>query len=310
MSTLTATATKTPRDDVRVEYASASLRDPNAPAKITAAREFCRKQGWVFGVQVHNSETRNHIRRLAKLGLPLSWHGPLLSKYFANLANENVRYAEKSLKKTVKIMRQYDPSLCVFHGFLMTDTPVLAFNRRRGFERCMSAGARPELHREDGRLVKAYFDTPEYVQRLQRTKHRLASLRTEYPDIEWCIENDFPVYSGGLLLAEQMNQLETPLCLDTSHLWTVCVLFERDFHEEVRQLAEAGRVRCVHLHASTLTRKNPGKWRDGHLPLDVPNEMDLPRLVRMLDQAGMRHWILETPHASLTDLRALAAWLE
>ena len=263
----------------------------------------------MFGVQVHNSERRGEIRRLAKLGLPLSWHGPLLSRYLANLANEESRFAEKSLKKTANVIRRYDPSVCVFHGFLMTDVPVLAFNWRRGFERCMSAGARPELHREDGRLVRAYFDTPEYVQRLQRVKHRLASIRAEYPDIEWCIENDFPVYGGGLLLAEQMNELETPLCLDTSHLWTACVLFERDFHEEVHRLAEARRVRCVHLHASKLTREKPGSWRDGHLPLDVPNEMDLPRLVRMLDEAGMRHWVLETPHASVGDLRALAAWL-
>ena len=298
-----------PAAEIRVDYASAALHGPDALSKVDAAGIFCRQQGWQFGIQIHNSESRADIKRLARLGAPLSWHGPLCSKYFMNLAGGESSHAEQSARKTARIMHKYDPSLVVFHGFLMTDYPVRAFNRKCGFEEAMSAGARPELHHDDGRLILDYCDTDEHLERLDRVRGRCRWLGENFPDIVWCIENDFPVYGGGLLLARHMLAVDSPLCLDTSHLWTTCVLFRQDFHAEVDQLAQAGRVRCVHLHASPLAPEEPGDWQDGHQPLNTPNRMDLPRLVRRLHEAGMRHWVLEMPRASLVDLQTLAQWL-
>ena len=199
----------------------------------------------------------------------------------------------------------------MFHGFLMTDAPILAFNTKRSFQDCMEVAYRKELSQRKTPLCRNFFRLPEYTERLERVKHRLRQIQTDYPAITWCIENDFPVYGGGVLLSEQMGSLAAPLCLDVSHLWASCVLFKKDFFDQVKMAIATKQLRCVHIHASRLLRKaRLSEIRDGHHSFRQPNEMELPELVRLFYENQVRHWVIETPEADIRDLELIADWLQ
>ena len=294
---------------LRVEYPSQCLLHANYQKQIETAQDFCAAQGWTFGIQIHNTTPREWIESLYATGAPLSFHAPVCSEYFMNLANRDISFALESVEKSVAIMERLGGDLAVFHGFLMTDAPILAFTLQRSFQDCMQVAYRKELSRRKLPLCRNFFSLPEYVERLERVKERLKQIQTDYPTITWCIENDFPVYGGGLLLAEQMAALAAPLCLDISHLWACCVMFNKDFFDQVKILIATKQLRCVHIHASRLLRKaRLSEIRDGHHSLRVPNEMELPELVRLFYENQIRHWVIETPEADIQDLQLLSDW--
>jgi endonuclease IV len=299
-------------NDVLVEYSAAALKKEGGRQKIEQARQFCDRQGWLFGVQIHNSTSQKQLEQLAAEGLPMSFHAPAYNcEYFINLANADFRFAEDSLQKTAQTMARYGATTAVFHGFLMTDEPILCFNAERGYEECMSRAWRADLAWPGTPLCSAFLDTEEYQIRFDRIRQRLQELPRFGDSITWCIEDDYPAYSAGLLFAEQMNALESPLCLDVSHLWAACLLFDRDFLAEVEAVAAGGKLRCVHFHANPLRKGTPiEKFNDGHRSLATENQMNLPQVARILRRGGLRHWVIETPQADLPDLQLLADWLE
>jgi len=297
-------------NNIRVDYTSAALHPDDCQQKIEAACKFCDTQGWTFGIQVHNTCTADWLSTLGSLDVPLSYHAPLLSKYFMNLANEDKRYAWDSANKTADLIQQHGGNLAVYHGFLMTDVPVRIFGQFASFDEAMRAAYREELSQPERVFCRDFLGTQEFAERFERVKARHAALNKQFPQVTWCIEDDYPVYGAGMLLAEQMAQVGGPLCLDISHQWIASLLFGRDFHEQVEATAQTGQVRCVHFHANPIRPDTPIEtYRDGHQSLATPNCMDLPRVARILQQYDVTHLVLETPEADLRDLQLLSDWL-
>lgn len=295
---------------LRIDYSSAALNKPDRQERIDRAMAFCDRQGWEFGIQIHNSTLRDDIEPLARTGLPLSFHAPVCADYFINLAAEDIHPAITSLEQSYRTIRQYGGALAVFHGFVMSDVTIENFTPHKSFDACRAVAARDELTRENVYLCRDFFDSPEFQQRLERVRERIATLGPDFPEVLWCIENDFPCYGAGLLLAEHAAAVQAPLCLDTSHLWIAALLFGRDFMEESEAFLATGQTRCVHFHANTVTAEMPVEhFRDGHRSITTPNAMQLPTLARMLRDANVNHWVLETPEADLPDLQQLADWL-
>ena len=294
----------------RIQYTSSALTGDDYRDKIDAAQAFCARHGIAFGVQVHNVAPLPLIESLHATGVALSYHGPNCSEYFVNLANRDFGYAQESITRTAEIIARFGGDSVVFHGFLMTDYPVLAFNTERSYTECMRPAFREELIRPGTNLCADFLATDEYLQRQQLVKERLAQIAKDFPDITWCIENDYPAYGAGLFLAEQVVGLDAPLCLDVSHLWIACLLFEKDFFEQAEMIARTGRVKCVHLHSNPIQPGAPiSDYRDGHLSLNHLNAIDLPRLTRILQGHGIDYWVIETSHADLADLQTLNDWL-
>ena len=299
-----------PSSPLRIEYTSAALTGDDYRQKIDAAQSFCAARDIVFGIQIHNQSLMSLIERLAATGAPLSYHAPNGCEYFMNLANRDFSYAQQSIRRTAEIINRLGGDTAVFHGFLMTDVPILAFNTERSYEECKQPGFRSELSRPGTTLCCDFFGTDEYLQRYERVKQRLVQLQNDSSAITWCIENDYPAYGAGLLLAEQAVGLDTPLCLDISHLWIACLLFGRDYLQEAEMMAQTGRIKCVHFHANpTSPDAVMTDYRDGHQPLSEANAMNLPRLTAMLREHGVRHWIVEAGGADVEDLEILADWL-
>ena len=138
-------------------------------------------------------------------------------------------------------------------------------------------------------------------------KSRLRELRARHPGLQFAIENDFPCYGFGLMLAEHIAAVDGPICLDTGHLWAAAHIFGRSFHKEAEIMARSGKVRLVHFHASPFTAEVPRlEWRDGHKPLSTPNAMDLPRLVACCKECGVRHFTFEITSVSENDIHLFA----
>lgn len=293
---------------VLIEYSSSAFFGKSDVKTVLAeAQEACREFGFRFGVQIHNAASREQVEEIASWGLPLSIHAPLLSEYLMNLAAQDPWPAMESLEITVEWMRRLNASLAVFHGFIMTDAPILAFNQTRSYGQCMKRAFRRDLALEGTPTCLNFFKLPEYRTRLDRLIERLARLRKSHSGLVFAIENDFPLYSAGLLLSDHAAELQHPMCLDTGHLWASAFIFDRDFHEEAQRFLDTGRVRLVHLHASTYTSDVPKiQWRDGHRPLATPNQMDLPRFVAACRKAGVKHFTFEISEVSAQDIRLFA----
>lgn len=287
---------------------STAFRGPGGEHNYQNCRDACRQHGFEFGVQLHNSSSRDEIEWLAASGVTLSAHAPLLSAYGINLGAESLEPSWEIIRANAALFDELGIHKTVFHGFIMTDAPVPAYGHGRTYNECMQEIFRPELSIDGkSRMCNDFTGTPEFKTRIYRVKERLQRIRMEFPHIMWCIENDFPAFGSANLFSENSAYLQNPICLDTSHLWATCHLFDRDFHEETSRFLSDCQVKMVHLHASKYTAEIPkADWDDGHLPLRTHNEMNLPRFIRSCRDAGIDYYILEVSQGTFEDIHTFA----
>lgn len=299
------------KKNLLVEITSTAFKGENGKANLEACQEKAASLGFDFGVQLHNTASREEIEQLRRSGVALSAHAPLNCAFNWNLAAESVEKTFKSVEENVCLFREAGIRRSVFHGFFMTDKMVPAFGHGRSYDDCMNEIRRDELLRPGCRLNADFFETPEFQMRQERVRERIAEIAKRYSDICFCLETDFPAYGAGNVLPESLTALNCPICLDTGHLWCSCFLFQRDFYEAVDCLLESGRVEMLHFHASRWNDSIPvEKWGDGHLPLGYqPCAMDLSRVAGNSVKAGVRHIVLEIVQGSPADLLKLAEFL-
>ncbi|MPM21985.1 hypothetical protein SDC9_68435 [bioreactor metagenome] len=291
-------------DDLRLDLSSLALHDGDTAELVRAARKLAEPHGFTVGVQVHNTASAMDLERMAGLGVPLSFHTPILSEYVMNLAAADNAPAFAVAEEQMAFMRRYKVDRAVFHGFRMTDLPIPAFGNGRSYDYCMKPANRPELARREGsRFVCDFTADPEFLMRRDRVKANLALLRKRYPAITWCVENDFPAYGSGNLRGSDLAYLEHPVCLDTGHLWASAKMLGFDFYREMQIALDSGHVRMIHFHASRYTfDMDHEDWGDGHLPLDHPTAISLARVAQACRAAGVGHYVLEIPTATLRDV--------
>lgn len=267
----------------------------------------CNEHGFEFGIQIHNTAEESQIEEITGLGVPMSFHAPILSDFQINLASEDPGPSMEAFAKTAELMRRHNVDKAVFHGFNMTDLPIPSFGRGRDYTVSFASSIRKELSLPDSAICRDFFGTDEYRLRNARVNRRLAGIRQEYHDVSFLLENDFPAYGSGSIFAEHIAGMKNPICLDSSHLWASSHVFDRDFHMEAEAFLKSGLVEMVHLHASAYTSEIPkGRWSDGHLPLNTKNSMDLPRFIRMCRNYSVLHFILEINGLSRADIDYLA----
>lgn len=295
----------------RFDASSINFHIPERKKLLDSFTAKARELGMEFGVQLHNDENQETIDFLKENKVSLSGHSPLLEKYNWNLAAEDISPIWQEIENNVRLFQELGITRSCFHGFYMSDLMVEAFGHGKTYAECMTPIFREEFAVVPGNVRNRDFTgCDEYLMRRERVKKNLHELQRRYPEICWCIENDFPAYSAGSMLAEDMNYLDFPLCLDTGHLWCTCRLFERDFHEETERFLKGGHVEMIHLHASVFDFSTPKeKCGDGHKVLSTPNIMDLPRFVRNCAHYGVRHFVLEIFDSTPEDFEILYQWL-
>lgn len=298
----------------RIELSSKAFgNSDNAAALLDRCRAMCRERGVEFGVQLHNTTEHAEIEFFTARGVPLSVHSPLEQEYNWNFAARDLGDTWERIGENVRLFRELKVNMAVFHGFFMTDQPCPAFGHGKTFHQCLGPLFRPQLARWEGKLQNGEFlDTPEYLERRDRVRQNLKLLREKYPDITFCIENDYPYCGTGSLLPRDLAYYEHPLCLDTGHLWCTARLYKRDFYDAANAIIAGGRVEMMHLHSSKYDDSYPDdQWSDGHRPLSIPNTaaMRLKEIVRNAAQAGLRLYVLEIPVGTAEDVGILLDWL-
>ena len=277
---------------------------------IFEARHLAEAAGVELGMQVHNSASDEVLAMAENTGLPLSFHSPVQGRFLFNFAAENVDLYWQMIEEQYALMQKYKVERTVFHCFLMTDAVIGAFGHGKTYGECMLAGFRRELVRAPGsRFVRDFTNCDEFVMRRERVKNNLRRLRELHPDCLWCVENDFPAYTSGMLRGEDLAYIDHETCFDTGHMWATCKMLDRDFYCELDNALSGGKVRMVHLHASRYTMDMPHEeFGDGHLPLTTPTEIDLGLVVRKCRNAGSSHFVLEIGNAALEDIKIFLSY--
>lgn len=298
--------------ELKVDLTSAMFRvgQQLAEERIAVMRKLALQLDVELGMQLHNSLSEEEEAWAQTLNLPLSFHAPVGNEWQINLAAEEDTIAMASLVENVEKMRKYNAKLAVFHGFVMTDKPIPAFGRGRDYIACMNDLFRPELS-VDGKLMfcNDFTHLKEFQVRRERVRERLRKIAVAYPDLTFCVENDFPAYGSGNLTADTMAYLEHPLCLDVGHLWAACRVLGLDFQREISAILSTGQVKIVHFHASPYTFDQPLEvWFDGHQKLSIPNQMNLPDVIRSCRKANVNYFVFEINSAEADDLELLRHW--
>ncbi len=299
------------RNKTRVEYTSVALTGENWRNLVDEGIVACEQHGFEFGIQIHNTATETQIREISALGLKMSFHAPVLDEFQINLASEDPALSAMSFARTAGLMRGLNVKEAVFHGFNMTDHAIPSFGRGRDYEVAFAASLREELSMPGSTICNDFFGSEEYRVRSLRVSQRLAEIRRDYSDLVFLLENDFPAYGAGSVFAEHMVKMGNPICVDSSHLWASCFIFDRDFHAETEAFLKSGLVGMVHLHASVYTSATPkAEWSDGHMPLNTENRMELPRFIRLCEKYGVSTFILEINGVGKADIDYLASYLQ
>ena len=308
-------------DRVRVELTSTSFwKVESADELVAECKKACNDVNIDFGVQIHNMASKEEIEKLVKLKIPLSFHAPNLSNFQMNLASESFESALDSFEKTVKVIREVkaqnspyndDYNVAVFHGFNMTDLPIGCFHDVDSFYKVMQNSYRKEYSLNDTAICTDFFDTDEFKERQQRVIERQQYLIEKYPDIEFVIENDLPIFSAACLLAKYFNGFPMNYCLDSSHLWFSAYLFKKNFLEETENFLKTNHVKMVHLHASKFDESYPiEEWSDGHLPLTTECKMPVKEFAIKSLEYGVKHFVLEVRHGRVSDINEFIKYLK
>lgn len=277
---------------------------------IYDARDLAAASGVELGMQVHNSASDEILSKAESTGLPLSFHSPVQGKHLFNFAAEDTELYWQMIEEQYALMKKFKVDRTVFHAFLMTDVPIEAFGHGKTYGECMRKAFRRELVRTpESQFVRDFTGESEFIMRRERVKENLRRLRELHPDCLWCVENDFPAYTSGMLRGEDLAYIDHETCFDTGHMWAACKMLDRNFYCELDSALSGGKVRMVHLHASRYKMSMPHEeFGDGHLPLTTPTEIDLAQVVKKCRNAGTRHFVLEIGNAALEDIKIFLSY--
>ena len=298
---------------MKIHFSSTAFHNAYWRGKLTRCRRCAESYGWEFGVQHHNTAPVQVIENLAGEGVPLSVHAPLNQDRFWNLARADFQDTLQAMDRNFAEFEKLGIGEVVFHSALMCDFSPEAFGHGKSYDECMRPVYRPEFARYPGlRFNSDFTHEPEFRQRMELQKENLRLVRKRFPGFLICIENDFPAYTGMNMFFRDMVRLDSPLCLDTGHLWITVHQAGIDFQQEVETAAASGLLRMCHLHSSPYTSAvQADQWSDGHRKLTLDNpEMDLPRAVRTMAASGLEFFVLEIADADRDDLEILKQWLD
>ena len=295
--------------NLKIDITSAALKKqhPAWQTWMREALEFAAPYATGIGVQIHNSALEDEFVLAVESGYPLSFHSPVMGEYMMNFAAEDTAVSWQMADEQAALMKKYNVTQSVFHAALMTDKNIYAFGHGMTYHQCMLQSNRPELLRHpDSFFVRNYTATEEYLMRRDRLKENLKLLREKHPDIIWCVENDFPGYVAGVLRGSDLAYLEHPICFDTGHMWAACKMLDLDFYDEMECAMTSGNVKMIHLHASKHKfSSDHDSWGDGHLPLNHPSDMDIPRIIRSCRKYDVGHIVLEIADVSPEDVKTV-----
>ena len=295
-----------------IEYSSMCLNEANYRDKIREAKSFVEKQGFLFGVQLHNSITKDLFDKLIeyKNEIPFSIHSPMFSPFFLNLAGLPWETIDTICCNCENYLLEINSNILFFHGFFMTNKPII--HNMKKYRKMIKEAIGSKYCLKDSFIMDPdFFNTDIYLQYKAKFTENLGKLRNSFAHLTVSLENDFVGIGSGLQRPQEIHELIDNLWFDLGHLWSSSILHKFDFHQETFHLLEKKNIPGVHLNHNLIRKSSPGELiRDSHAHFYMESEMNLAPIVRKIFEKKIEHITLEIVDGNIQDLEILFNWLE
>lgn len=297
---------------LRIEYSTMCFNEMNYREKIIQARDFVQKQGFEFGVQIHNSIDKNLFTRVMEFKdeINFSVHSPVFAKYFLNLATTDFETVQNTCNDCIQYLSLLKTTIFFFHGFFMTEKPIV--HDMKNYRKTIRAGIGDDYCLKGSFIMDPrFFETNAFLRYKETFKVNLQKVKQIHKDLQVTLENDFPGIGSGLQRPSEIHELIDNLWFDLGHFWCSSRLHGFDFHEESLRLLDEKNILGYHLNHN-LVKKTTNKEmiRDSHTHFYLESEMNLKPIVRRIFEKNDGIVVLEIVDGDIGDLKVLFDWVK
>lgn len=291
---------------VLIEMSTVCFRNADVFTKIKNCKEIIESQGFEFGIQLHNSTSKELYNKIKGLGVKYTVHAPLFSQHFINLAGDNFRNIVESFKSTANVMEKLNCNIAILHGFFMTKKPIK--NDPANYGKVLRDAIDSKYLLHNTRVMDPkYLETEEFQNYQKRVKKNMDLLRNHFPTYILCMENDFPGLGNGNQTREHLEYLNCPIWIDTGHLWASAILNKFDFYEGLDAICKQCSVVGAHLN----TNQTPLDWNftapmgDTHSHFSADYDMNMKQIISILKENQIMHFTIEIIDGNEKDVNFL-----
>ncbi len=296
---------------LRIEYSTMCFNQYNYREKITSARDFVHKQGFEFGIQLHNSIDRELFEKVMEFRdeLSISVHSPIFAKHFLNLASTDLQTIKESFDDCTRYLIDLGTDILFFHGFFMTDKPIV--HDMKNYRRTIRDAIGDAYSLNNSFVMDpGIFDTEVFLRYKELFKNNLQKVTAMYRDFSVALENDFPLIGGGLQRPSEIHQLIDNLWFDLGHFWCASLVHGFDFQQESARILDEKSIVGYHLNHNLSGRDTPkDKIKDSHTHFYLESEMNLKPIVRRIFEKNSGVMVLEILDGDVHDLEVLFDWI-
>lgn len=287
----------------KIELSTMCFSHGDTLARVKRCRDLIESHGFVFGIQLHNSITKDLYHRIKHIDVEFSVHAPIFSDNFINLANDDFKTTCKEFQNTANIMQSLHCNIALFHGFFMTQKPIR--NDPSNYGKVLRDAIDSKYRLNDTRVMDPKYLLTEEFEKYQNTvKKHIKRLRDVYPSYILCLENDFPGLGNGNQTPAHLIYLECPIWLDVGHLWASSLLNKFDFYSGIDMVCKQCQVAGVHLN----TNQTPINWNfkrpdgDTHSHFSRTCDMDICKVIGILKRNSITHFTIEIVDGDVEDI--------
>ncbi len=291
---------------IKIELSSMCFHPGDALDKIARCRTYIESHGFEFGIQLHNSVTKDLYNKIKDTDVEFSVHAPVFSDYFINLAHNDFKTVLAGFQNTATTMQSLRGSVILFHGFFMTQKPIR--NDPGNYGKVLRDAIDDKYRLNDTRVMDPkYLETEEFRNYQNTVKQNMKLLRDAYPFYTICMENDFPGIGNGNQAPAHLIYLDCPIWLDTGHLWASSILNKFDFYTGIDTICKQCQVIGVHLN----TNRTPLNWNfkspdgDTHSHFSKAYDIDMERVIRILKKNQITRFTIEVMDGDIDDVTFL-----
>lgn len=294
-----------------IEYSSMCLNEYNYKEKILEAKNFVEKNGFEFGIQLHNSIDKNLFYRLLEFKgqIKFSIHSPIFSKYFINLASNDYDFYKNIILENIKYLDLFESKVLFFHGLFMTEKKIL--HDMKNYRKTMADSISSKFCLNNSFIMNPeYFNTEEYLNYKNTFIKNYDKVKKDFSDYIVAIENDFVGIGSGLQRFEEIVELIDNLWFDLGHFWCASLVHNFDFYEESLKIIEKKNIIGVHINHNIMSKEDKKEdIKDSHSHLYIKTSQDLKPIVRKLYEKGINIFTLEILDGDIEDIKILIDWL-
>lgn len=288
---------------IKIEMSSVCFHVGEVSKKFLECKNIVESHGFEFGIQVHNSITKELYHEITSFDVPFTVHAPVFSEYLMNLAQKNFEKILAGFQSTSQVMQSLKCNTAVFHCFFMTEKPIRNDPARYG-KVLRDAIDKRYLLKNTRVMDPKYLETDEFREYQDTVKDNMARLQEAFPSYILCVENDFPGIGNGNQSPTHLFYLECPVWLDIGHLWSSAILLQFDFYTGLDTMCRQCQVMGVHLNTNTTPINWDLKEPDGdtHSHFSRNFDMDMDRIIFILKKNHITHFTIEVINGDKKDI--------